>query len=84
MRKKRTYSIAECLAGIQCPDPEPEEFDFSKISEESKAFLRHCDELREKCMADLEKELDKIFSADLDMRVSRAPQPDALKKVSTR
>lgn len=80
MRKKRTYSIAECLAGIQCP--EPEEFDFSKISEKSKAFLKHCDELREKCMADLEKELDKIFAADLEMRINRASQPDALKKVS--
>ena len=82
MRKKRTYSIAECLAGIQCP--EPEEFDFSKISEKSKAFLKHCEELRGKCMADLEKELDKIFSADLDMRVSQTPQPETLKKVSCR
>lgn len=82
MRKKRTYSIAECLAGIQCPDPEPEEFDFSKISEESKAFLKHCDELREKCMADLEKELDKIFDPGLERQISRAPQPETLKKVS--
>ena len=80
MRKKRTYSIAECLAGIQCP--EPEEFDFSKISDESKAFLKHCEELREKCMADLEKELDKIFDPCLEMQISRASKPEALKKVS--
>lgn len=80
MRKKRTYSIAECLAGIQCP--EPEEFDFSKISDKSKAFLKHSEELREECMAEVEKELDKIFAADLEMQISRAPHPESLKKVS--
>ena len=82
MRKKRTYSISECLAGIQCPDPEPEEFDFSKISDKSKAFLKHCDELREKCMAELEKELDKIFDPSLERQINRAPQPEKLKKAS--
>ncbi len=82
MRRKHTYSIAECLTGIQCPEPEPEEFDFSKISEESKAFLKHCEKLREECMADLEKELDKIFDPSLEIQISRASKPEALKKVS--